>query len=484
MRSCWNNTEFERAFQQYLQNSTCYQKSLEFIVPPSPEAPTQTPLTPFMLQCSAHPEIRELAEYMQRLIYVDLPREVGCYTKPQNAGGIPDWINIIITMVFFLIGVIGIVGNSLTCWVIYKNRNLQTHTNYFLASLAMSDFMLILVGVPFDIIHSWFPSQPPDIPGYCEFTSTTISFFTFVSILTIVALTGERYAAICKPFSILKFNKQRVRRVIYAIWICAFIPSVYLGMQYKQVMEDFCGYNRALGVGIGHCDYVTSPDMIFRYPFELAMILTFVLPMMFIFFCYVRILHTLNRSYMARHPTVHIPLGPAGTENGNQVHRSSIRESIREKFSGKDRSNRDSVNQVVLHVHHKNSIQVSQQAHRMVIKMLATVSVTFFICYLPYHLERLIAQYIKEQCKSSMLCLLLYPITGVLQYVSATLNPIFYSVMSERFRVAFKSTFNKILRKHKEYNNIGSMTQRRPMLVVERRGTRCTEVLSTETPAL
>ncbi|CAJ0935064.1 unnamed protein product, partial [Mesorhabditis belari] len=410
------------------------------------------------LYCHQYPIIPEYAHFFIEFYYVMIPKEKNCTPKlPDGDPFTPLWVNIFITMIFFIIGVIGIVGNLLTVWVIYKNKSLQTHTNYFLASLALSDLLLILV------------QQSP--------------FFTFVSILTIVALTGERYTAICKPFSILKFNKQRVRRIIYLIWVVAFIPSLYLGMQYKQVVEDFCGYNRDLGVGLGYCDYVTSPNDLFRFPFELAMVITFVLPMIFIMYCYMRILQTLNTTKLARNLTVHIPLESTRSESIHNNHRSSLRESIREKFSGAPRrSQQDSNSQGVMQVHHKLSVQMTQQAHRMVIKILVTVSMTFFICYLPYHLERLIAQYIKNQCKQSLLCLLLYPITGLLQYVSATLNPIFYNLMSDRFRAAFKSTFENIFRSPKEYQNINGASQRLAMRVIERRGTRCTELLSTESP--
>ena len=43
-----------------------------------------------------------------------------------------------------------------------------------------------------------------------------------------------------------------------------------------------------------------------------------------------------------------------------------------------------------------------------------TVTAVFFVCYLPYHVERLIVQYTKKECDKSIFCLLLYPITGKL----------------------------------------------------------------------
>jgi hypothetical protein len=73
------------------------------------------------------------------------------------------------------------------------------------------------------------------------------------------------------------------------------------------------------------------------------------------------------------------------------------------------------------------------------------ISAVFFLCYLPYHVQRMIIYYNKEDCGKSEFCWMLYPITGVLQYISAALNPLFYNLMSLRFRVAFKYWLKQLL---------------------------------------
>uniref|UniRef100_A0A914CKU9 G-protein coupled receptors family 1 profile domain-containing protein n=1 Tax=Acrobeloides nanus TaxID=290746 RepID=A0A914CKU9_9BILA len=175
--------------------------------------------------------------------------------------------NLSLTTIFLIIGIIGLVGNLLTIAVICQTPALQTFTNYFLANLAFSDFMLIIIGVPFDLFHLWKRNQAPTFIGYCEFTSTMISWFTYISIFTIVALTAERFVAICYPFSLISwFDKPKVLVGILAIWIVTFFPSFYLGMQFKQLSRDFCGKNHQLESGIGKCDFNGSIQ--FRYTFE------------------------------------------------------------------------------------------------------------------------------------------------------------------------------------------------------------------------
>ena len=81
-----------------------------------------------------------------------------------------------LSIIFFVVGIIGFLGNLMTAAVIYRTPKLQTQTNYFLASLAISDLLLIMVGVPFDMVSLWRESKAPAIIGYCE----TTSMFSFL----------------------------------------------------------------------------------------------------------------------------------------------------------------------------------------------------------------------------------------------------------------------------------------------------------------
>ncbi|KHN70954.1 Neuropeptides capa receptor, partial [Toxocara canis] len=88
-----------------------------------------------------------------------------------------------------------------------------------------------------------------------------------------------------------------------------------------------------------------------------------------------------------------------------------------------------------------------------------TVTVVFFVCYLPHHIERLIVHYTRIECDKWDVCLMLYPVTGLLQYFSAALNPILYSLMSTRFRNAFKYWLKRLCAtapKHKNSNKLDS----------------------------
>lgn len=69
------------------------------------------------------------------------------------------------------------------------------------------------------------------------------------------------------------------------------------------------------------------------------------------------------------------------------------------------------------------------------------VVVSFIICWTPFHAQRLIATYADQTAAMILLFTVLTYISGVTYYLSATVNPILYQVMSLKFRQAFVDTF-------------------------------------------
>lgn len=68
-----------------------------------------------------------------------------------------------ITVVYVFIFVMGVFGNVVTCWVILRNPIMQTATNYYLFSLAVSDVMLLVLGEHL-FVHTCFLNKFPQGP--------------------------------------------------------------------------------------------------------------------------------------------------------------------------------------------------------------------------------------------------------------------------------------------------------------------------------
>lgn len=74
--------------------------------------------------------------------------------------------------------------------------------------------------------------------------------------------------------------------------------------------------------------------------------------------------------------------------------------------------------------------------------LAVAVVVAFFICWAPFHAQRLLAVYAISNQSDSPLLLTVYKTltytSGVLYYLSTTVNPVLYHIMSHKFREAFK----------------------------------------------
>ena len=70
----------------------------------------------------------------------------------------------------------------------------------------------------------------------------------------------------------------------------------------------------------------------------------------------------------------------------------------------------------------------------------AVVVIAFFLCWTPFHAQRLGYVYFKDAGFFRTINEWLMYASGVLYYVSSTINPILYNLMSVRYRQAFKKT--------------------------------------------
>lgn len=68
--------------------------------------------------------------------------------------------------------------------------------------------------------------------------------------------------------------------------------------------------------------------------------------------------------------------------------------------------------------------------------------VGFFICWAPFHAQRLVAMYglLDEHPSKTVFIVYIFLtyLSGVLYYLSTTINPLLYHIMSHKFRNAFK----------------------------------------------
>ena len=137
--------------------------------------------------------------------------------------------NITLLVFYFIIVLVGLTGNALVTFIVYKTKSMHTTTNFLLASLAVADFLSLLF-CPIPLIVSLFGQHVggPKADFVCKFfTGYTVSNTTAgSSFFFLVVLAVERYHAVMKPLnSELRFNKRTVTYAIIFIWVCCILFS-------------------------------------------------------------------------------------------------------------------------------------------------------------------------------------------------------------------------------------------------------------------
>ena len=70
---------------------------------------------------------------------------IEAYLGTKRSVGLPEAI--VLTIIYCLIFISGVIGNFCTCIVITRNNYMHTATNYYLFSLAISDVLTLILGM-------------------------------------------------------------------------------------------------------------------------------------------------------------------------------------------------------------------------------------------------------------------------------------------------------------------------------------------------
>lgn len=191
----------------------------------------------------------------------------------------PDSLDLLVplTITYTVIFVAGILGNISTCVVIARNRSMHTATNFYLFSLAISDLILLVCGLPIELHRMWNPSTYPLGEAHCIALGLASETSANATVLTITAFTVERYIAICRPFMSHTMSKlSRAVRFIIAIWVCALCTAIPQAMQFGIVTQVDSGQTTIVctvkGQGV-HQVFVISSFIFFVVPMSVITVL-------------------------------------------------------------------------------------------------------------------------------------------------------------------------------------------------------------------
>ncbi|XP_029113057.1 growth hormone secretagogue receptor type 1-like [Scleropages formosus] len=289
-----------------------------------------------------------------------------------------------VTAVCMLLFFLGVGGNMGTLLVFGHFQELRTTTNLYLSSMAFSD-ILIFTGLPLDLYRLWRFRPFPFGDFLCRFQFYLSELCTYATVLHITALSMERYLAICFPLHARRLvTKTRVQLVIATLWGVA--GSTAGPVFFLFHVEGRECQPTEVGLRSGLLQAMTWVSTLY-----------FFLPLACLCLLYGLICRKLGRT------------------------RPSPYSRIRHRH------------------------------HRQTIKLLVVVVVTFALCWLPFHIGRILfssaaweqqtgggngeALFVASQ-NFNLAAMLLF-------YLSASINPVLYNLLSARYRQALRNLLQR-----------------------------------------
>ncbi|XP_029139918.1 melanopsin [Protobothrops mucrosquamatus] len=138
----------------------------------------------------------------------------------------PDHVLYTVGSCVLAIGCVGIIGNLLVLYAFYSNKRLRTPANYFIMNLAASDFLMSATQAPVCFFNSMHKEWVLGDTG-CNFYAFCGALFGITSMMTLLAISVDRYCVITKPLQSLKrSSKKRSCIIIMFVWLYSLAWSV------------------------------------------------------------------------------------------------------------------------------------------------------------------------------------------------------------------------------------------------------------------
>ncbi|XP_017291633.1 cholecystokinin receptor type A [Kryptolebias marmoratus] len=353
----------------------------------------------------------------------------------QELSAEPQDINQTVRIILYsLIFLLSVLGNSLIIAVLVRNRRMRTVTNLFLLSLAVSDLMVSLVCIPFTLIPNLMRDFIFGI-GICKLVMYFMGVSVSVSTFNLVAISLERYSAICNPLTSRAWQtKSHAAKVITATWVASFI--LMLPYPISSTLKTFTRLNNSTG---HMCRLVWPNDVIHQSWYVSLLLLLFLIPGIVMMTAYGLISLELYRgikfelsnrkSSRDRQSSI-----KPGDSDGCYLQPSKRKSLTAGTGLFPSSASTPTVGRVC-----SNSSTSNLMAKKRVIRMLLVIVFLFFLCWTPIFVVNAWQAFDRHSA---------YRLTGapisfihLLSYTSACVNPIIYCFMNKRFRQGMLATF-------------------------------------------
>ncbi|XP_053199655.1 neuropeptide Y receptor Y2, like [Scomber japonicus] len=296
-------------------------------------------------------------------------------------------VQVVLILAYSTIIVLGVLGNSLVIYVIYRFKTLRTVTNFFIANLAVADLLVNTLCLPFTLVYT--------LQGEWKFGSTLCFLLPYAQGLAVhVSTVTLNVIALDRHRCIVYHLETRMRKdVCFAVIALTWVLSAVLASP-LAIFREYGSFTLGPGHTIQVCTEKWPGKNTDGTVYSISMlILQYFLPLSIISFAYARIWSKLRG---------HVSPAESGVNSS----------------AGSERHRR----------------------RRKTTKMLVTMVVVFAVSWLPFHAFQL-ATDIDSTVLDMRDFRLLYTVFHVVAMCSTFANPLLYGWMNRNYRAAFLAVF-------------------------------------------
>lgn len=149
---------------------------------------------------------------------------------------LPGLAGIFIPLIYGIVCVVGLVGNTLVIHVIVNYTKNESVTNIYILNLAIAD-ELFMLGLPFLAVQNALLSWPFG-SLMCRVVMTVDAINQFTSIFCLTVMSVDRYLAVVHPIRSFWWRRPRVAKAISAtVWAGSFVVVLPV-VVFADVLKD------------------------------------------------------------------------------------------------------------------------------------------------------------------------------------------------------------------------------------------------------
>ncbi|KAM9717593.1 LOW QUALITY PROTEIN: neuropeptide Y receptor type 2-like [Menidia menidia] len=303
-------------------------------------------------------------------------------------------VQVVLILAYSTIIVLGVLGNSLVIYVIYRFKTLRTVTNFFIANLAVADLLVNTLCLPFTLVYT-LQGEWKFGRGLCFLLPYAQGLAVHVSTVTLNVIALDRHRCIVHHLE-TRMRKDVCFGVIALTWLLSAVLASPLA-----IFREYGSFTLEPGHSIQVCTEKWPGKNTDGTVYSISMlILQYFLPLSIISFAYARIWSKLRAHVSPAEAAPPPPPPPPPTASSSERHRR----------------------------------------RRKTTKMLVTMVVVFAVSWLPFHAFQL-ATDIDSGVLDMRDFRLLYTVFHVVAMCSTFANPLLYGWMNRNYRAAFLAVF-------------------------------------------